>query len=171
MSSTAGCGLGSVVAFTGLESFVASIPDAAGLAAEGAPEGLPELLTGEEAEVTGLRVAGAPLLVKASEGAAFGLASKPEFAGATVFGIAVFGVAVSGAGPFSAFSGLEGTVGKRSARISAARAAPVLSGAACRWSIFVTTSTSSNLLRSAAGRRWIFRKSSLPGVTFVTVPT
>ena len=53
------------------------------------------------------------------------------------------------------------------------RRAPRRSGraAACLSSIFVTTSTSSSLLRSAAGRTRILRKSSLPGVTFVTLPT
>ncbi len=62
-------------------------------------------------------------------------------------------------------------VGRRSARISTARAAPAWMGWACLSSIFVTTSTSSSLLRSAAGRTRMLRKSSLPGATFVTLPT
>src|SRR5208283_499757 len=126
-------------------------------------------------------------------GAAFGWAAEPvvvgatvvvaPVVGATVFGATVVGVpvvvalapgatvpgeAVPGTAPFAAFSGLGGTVGRRSAKISMARAAPAWPGSACLSSILVTTRTSSNRLRSAAGRTRMLRKSSLPGDTLVT---
>src|SRR5271156_6008843 len=56
-----------------------------------------------------------------------------------------------------ASGGFEGTPGKRSARISTARAPPVCSASICLSSIFVTTNTSSTRLRSAAGRTRILR--------------
>src|SRR5260370_117885 len=66
--------------------------------------------------------------------------------------------------------GFGGTVGKRSASTSAARAGPACSGVICRSSALVTTSTSSSLLRLAAGFTRTLRKRSLPVETFVTFP-
>ena len=93
------------------------------------PEPVPE----EETELAVFRVAGAPL-AEAAGGAALGLVGEPVVVGVTVAGAPVVGAtvpgatvpgeAVPGAAPFSAFSGLGGTVGRRSARISMARAVP-----------------------------------------------
>jgi hypothetical protein len=67
---------------------------------------------------------------------------------------------------------LSGTEGSRWARISAARTLPPLSAATGARSCFsVTTSTSSSRLKSAVGFTLMLRNISLPGPTWLTVPT
>src|SRR5208283_5445580 len=174
--------------FTGLgETFTASVPvavvrgpeddpeDGPGDDPVEGPETVPEPAPAEDAAVAVFRAAGVPPLAEACGGAVFALPSEPGLACAPSVVAPAAGEPVPAAAvpaaPFSAFSGLEGTPGRRSARISTARAAPVWSGSACLSSIFVTTSTSSSLLRLAAGRTRMLRKRSLPGVTLVTRPT
>ena len=67
--------------------------------------------------------------------------------------------------------GLSGTDGSRCARISAARTVPVWSWVGSCSTSLVTTSTSSSLLRFAAGFTRIVRNKSGPFPTLVTVPT
>ena len=123
--------MGSTVAFTALgEAFTAGVP----VALAGVPVEVPEPVPGEDTEFSAFRAAGAPLLAEAAGGAAFGLVGEPVVVGVTVAGAPVVGATVPGAtvpgeavpgtAPFSAFSGLGGTVGRRSARISMARAVP-----------------------------------------------
>ena len=128
--------------FTGLgESFVASVPAGAVLGFEDVVEGDADDATPEFSEPDVLRTTGAPLLTEGSPDASFGLGSEPagaEVTGADALGTDVFGkeacgtrdfgvaigVAVPVPASFPALSGFGGTVGKRSARISTARAAP-----------------------------------------------
>ena len=111
--------MGSTAGFAGLgEAFAAAAPAGVAAVPEEVPETAPEEVRGEDAGGGVFRAAGGPLLAEASGDTGLGLASEP----------AVLGAAVRGAASFSAFSGLggtvAGTVGKRPARISAARAVP-----------------------------------------------
>ena len=67
-------------------------------------------------------------------------------------------------------AGLSGTPGSLCAKTSAARVEGAASATACFSSFFVITSTSSSLARLAAGLIRMFKNTSDPGVTFVTVP-
>ena len=107
-----------------MEAFAAAVP----VALAGVPVEVPEPAPGEDTELSVFRAAGAPLLAEAAGGAAFGLVGEPvgvgatvvgatfvgaTFVGATVVGETAPGATVPGTAPFSAFSGLGGTVGRR----------------------------------------------------------
>ena len=133
MSSTAGCGLGATVAFTGLGGiFAVSVPAVFVFTAAGFPEGEAAPVPGEEAGFSAVPV---PLSAAAVASGTLGLVSDAGVLGTTEAAPVGAGPGLAvppGAMPLSVVSGFCGTPGNRSARISTARAAHVWSGCACR---------------------------------------